>query len=79
MSGNVKFTQGVQCNYQRMNETLPEGFRPIVQQQTVVFSVHADRFALMFDQDGSCTALGNPCSEYACCTGCWVTADEWPS
>lgn len=79
MSGNVKFAQSGQCNYMHCSETLPEGFRPIVQQQAVVFSMHADSFALLFDPDGSCAALGNPSSEYACCAGCWVTSDKWPA
>lgn len=79
MSGNVKFTQSVQCNYLKVSETLPEGFKPIVKQQAVVFSASTNRFALIFDQDGSCVTLGNPSSEYACCTGCWVTSDEWTS
>lgn len=60
MSGNVKFTQGGQCNYQKVSETLPEGFRPIAEQQAVVFSKHTDSFALMFGPDGSCVALGEP-------------------
>lgn len=79
MSGNVKFEQSGQCNYLSCSERLPEGFRPIVEQQTVVFSEHTDSFALLFGPGGSCTALGNPSSEYACCSGTWVTADEWPS
>ena len=46
--------------------------------QSAVFAMPTERMALLVNPDGAVTALGNPVSAYACCSGCWVTADEWP-
>lgn len=75
--GNVKFTSSGQCNYSTARETLPVGFRPLGGNTTVVFSL-AGNFALLFDENGKVTMLGNPNSAYACCTGSWYTKDEFP-
>lgn len=74
--GNVKFTSSGQCNYSTASEILPEGFRPLQANTPAVFSL-AGNFALLFDENGKVTMLGNPNSAYACCTGSWVTGDPF--
>ena len=59
-------------------ESIPLGFRPTTVNQSAVFAMPTERMALLVNPDGSVAALGNPGSAYACCSGCWVTADEWP-
>ena len=59
-------------------ESIPLGFRPMTANQSAVFAMPTERMALLVNQDGLVTALGNPNNAYACCSGCWVTADEWP-
>ena len=76
--GNVKFSSSGQCNYSTASETLPVGFRPLGANTPVVFSL-AGNFALLFDENGKVTMLGNPNSAYACCTGSWVTGDPFPA
>ena len=78
LSGNVKFDQSGVCNYMHVSESIPLGFRPTTVNQSAVFAMPTERMALLVNPDGSVTALGNPDSAYACCSGCWVTADEWP-
>lgn len=78
LSGNVKFDQSGTCNYMHVSESIPLGFRPTTANQSAVFAMPTERMALLVNPDGSVTALGNPGSAYACCSGCWVTADEWP-
>ena len=75
--GNVKFTSSGQCNYSTANEILPKGFRPLQANTPAVFSFDGN-FALLFDENGKVTMLGNPNSAYACCTGSWVTGDPFP-
>lgn len=75
--GNVKFTSSGQCNYQEATEILPEGFRPLRDNTPAVFSFNGN-FALLFDENGKVTMLGNPNSAYACCTGSWYTKDKFP-
>lgn len=75
--GNVKFTTSIQCNYAMANETLPKGFRPTEANVPVVFSING-RFALFFETNGEVKMLGNPNSDYACCTGSWYTKDDFP-
>ena len=76
--GNVKFGSSGQCNYSTASETLPVGFRPLSGNTPAVFSL-AGNFALLFDENGKVTMLGNPNSAYACCTGSWVTGDPFPA
>ena len=76
--GNVKFSSSGQCNYSTASETLPVGFRPLGANTPAVFSL-AGNFALLFDENGKVTMLGNPNSAYACCTGSWVTGDPFPA
>lgn len=78
LNGNVKFDQSGECNYMHVSESIPLGFRPTTANQSAVFAMPTERMALLVNPDGSVTALGNPGSAYACCSGCWVTADEWP-
>ena len=75
--GNVKFTSSGQCNYSTASEILPKGFRPLQANTPAVFSF-ASNFALLFDENGKVTMLGNTNSAYACCTGSWVTGDPFP-
>lgn len=75
--GNVKFTSSSQQNYAPATETLPKGFRPTEVNVPVVFSMGGN-FALLFDENGKVTMLGNPNSAYACCTGSWYTKDDFP-
>lgn len=75
--GNVKFTASGQCNYSTAGETLPKGFRPTEVNVPIVFSMSGN-FALLFEQTGKVTMLGNPNSAYACCTGSWYTNDDFP-
>ena len=79
LSGNVKFNTSGGYNYVKVSESIPLGFRPTTVNQSAVFSIPNDRLALLVGPDGSVTALGNPGSAYACCSGCWVTSDEWPA
>lgn len=79
LSGNVKFEQSGVCNYMKVSESIPLGFRPTTDNQSAVFAMPTDRMALLVNADGQVSALGNPSSAYACCSGCWVTSDEWPS
>lgn len=79
LSGNVKFDQSGVCNYMHVSESIPLGFRPTTANQSAVFAMPTERMALLVNPDGSVTALGNPGSAYACCSGCWVTSDEWPA
>lgn len=67
----------VQCNYSTATETLPKGFRPTEVNVPIVFSMSGN-FALLFEQTGKVTMLGNPNSAYACCTGSWYTNDDFP-
>ena len=76
--GNVKFTSSGQCNYSTATETLPKGFRPAEVHASVVFSING-RFALLFEPTGKVTMVGNPNSDYACCTGSWYTKDDFPA
>lgn len=76
--GNVKFTWSGQQNYAPAVETLPKGFRPTEVNVPVVFSMGGN-FALIFDNAGKVTMLGNPNSAYACCTGSWYTKDDFPA
>lgn len=76
--GNVKFSSSGQCNYSTASETLPVGFRPLSGNTPAVFSL-AGNFALLFDENGKVSMLGNPNSAYACCTGSWVTGDPFPA
>ena len=76
--GNVKFVTSGQCNYSTASEILPNGFRPLQANTPAVFSL-AGNFALLFDENGKVTMLGNPNSAYACCTGSWVTGDPFPA
>lgn len=76
--GNVKFVTSWQCNYSTASEILPKGFRPLQANTPAVFSL-AGNFALLFDENGKVTMLGNPNSAYACCTGSWVTGDPFPA
>ena len=76
--GNVKFNGSGQQNYAPATETLPKGFRPTEANVPVVFSLDGN-FALLFDQAGKVTMLGNPNSAYACCTGSWYTKDDFPA
>lgn len=76
--GNVKFTSSGQCNYSTAIETLPKGFRPTESNVPVVFSING-RFALFFEPTGTVKMLGNPNSDYACCTGSWYTKDDFPA
>ena len=76
--GNVKFTSSGQCNYSTASETLPKGFRPAEANVPVVFSING-RFALFFEPTGTVKMLGNPNSDYACCTGSWYTKDDFPA
>lgn len=78
LNGNVKFDQSGVCNYMHVSESIPLGFRPTTANQSAVFAMPTERMALLVNPAGSVTALGNPGSAYACCSGCWVTADEWP-
>lgn len=57
---------------------LPKGFRPLSGNTPAVFSL-AGNFALLFDENGKVSMLGNPNSAYACCTGSWVTGDPFPA
>lgn len=75
--GNVKFTASAQCNYSEATETLPKGFRPTEVNVPIVFSING-RFAIFFEPSGKVTMLGNPNSDYACCTGSWYTKDDFP-
>lgn len=75
--GNVKFNFSGQCNYSTASEILPKGFRPLGANTSAVFSL-AGNFALLFDENGKVSMLGNPNSAYACCTGSWVTGDPFP-
>ena len=79
LSGNVKFDQSIVCNYMHVAESIPLGFRPTTANQSAVFAMPVDRMALLINPDGSVAALGNPSNAYACCSGSWVTGDEWPS
>lgn len=79
LSGNVKFDQSCVCNYMHVSENIPLGFRPTAFNQSAVFAMETERMALLVNPDGSVTALGNPGSAYACCSGCWVTSDKWPA
>lgn len=79
LSGNVKFEQSGVCNYMKVSESIPLGFRPTTDNQSAVFAMPTDRMALLVNADGQVSALGNPSNAYACCSGCWVTSDEWPS
>lgn len=76
--GNVKFNGSGQQNYAPATETLPKGFRPTESNVPVVFSMDGN-FALLFDNAGKVTMLGNPNSAYACCTGSWYTKDDFPA
>lgn len=76
--GNVKFSSSVQCNYSTASEILPKGFRPLGANTPAVFSL-AGNFALLFDENGKVSMLGNPDNAYACCTGSWVTGDPFPA
>ena len=76
--GNVKFNSSGQCNYSTASEMLPKGFRPLGANTPAVFSL-AGNFALLFDENGKVSMLGNPNSAYACCTGSWVTGDPFPA
>lgn len=76
--GNVKFNYSGQCNYLTASEILPKGFRPLQANTPAIFSF-AGNFALLFDENGKVTMLGNPNSAYACCTGSWVTGDPFPA
>lgn len=76
--GNVKFHFSGQCNYSTASEILPRGFRPLGANTPAVFSL-AGNFALLFDENGKVSMLGNPNSAYACCTGSWVTGDPFPA
>ena len=76
--GNVKFTSSGPCNYSTAIETLPKGFRPTEPNVPVVFSING-RFALFFEPTGTVKMLGNPNSDYACCTGSWYTKDDFPA
>ena len=62
-----------------VSESIPLGFRPTTVNQSAVFAMPTERMALLVNPDGSVTALGNPGSAYACCSGCWVTSDKWPA
>lgn len=75
--GNVKFTASAQCNYSTADETLPKGFRPTEANVPIVFSMSGN-FAIFFESSGRVTMLGNPNSDYACCTGSWYTKDDFP-
>lgn len=79
LSGNVKFNTSGTYNYVKVSESIPLGFRPTTANQSAVFSMPNERLALLVNQDGAVTALGNPGNAYACCSGCWVTADKWPA
>ena len=57
---------------------LPKGFRPLGANTPAVFSL-AGNFALLFDENGKVSMLGNPNNAYACCTGSWVTDDPFPA
>lgn len=78
LNGNVKFNTSGTYNYVHVSESIPLGFRPTTVNQSAVFAIPTERMALLVNPDGSVTALGNPGNAYACCSGCWITADEWP-
>lgn len=79
LSGNVKFDQSGACDYAHVSESIPLGFRPMTDDQSAVFAMPTNRMALLVNHDGSVTALGDPSSASACCSGCWITSDKWPT
>ena len=77
VNGNVKFTQSGVNNYQKMNETIPVGYRPIAVNSPIHFL--GSQFACLCDPQGGVTALGNPNSGYSSAQGAWVTNDPLPA
>lgn len=77
VNGNVKFTQSGVNNYQKVNETIPVGYRPISVNSPIHFL--GSQFACLCDPQGGVTALGNPNSGYSSAQGAWVTNDPQPT
>ena len=77
INGNVKFAQSGVNNYQKVNETIPVGYRPIAVNSPIHFL--GSQFACLCDPQGGVTALGNPNSGYSSAQGAWVTSDPQPT
>lgn len=78
MNGSVKFNNAGQVNHQRMNETIPQGYRPAYNNATAVTAGNT-YITLICNRDGSVTFLGDPRNQYCAIIGTWVTDNDWPT
>ena len=79
MGGSVKFNSSGQNNYTKVQEKLPEGYRPVIVNTPVAVFGGETTFICYGEANGIVTMLGNPNSAYAGCTGVWRTVDPMPA
>lgn len=78
--GTVKYTSGTEMNDNKVNETLPLGFRPSYDNATIALSGARATVVFFGKKDGSIYGRGNTGGgAYTNLTGCWPTADPYPS
>lgn len=71
-SGNVQFSSSASLSYTKVNEVVPEGYRPVFGNAAIVFG-HCN-FNLLVDTDGAMKGLGDVnSSTFAPATGSWIT------
>lgn len=78
MNGSVKFNNAGQVNHQRVNETIPQGYRPVYNNATAV-AVGNTYITLICNSDGSVKFLGDPRNQYCAIIGAWLTTNDWPT
>ena len=75
-TGNVVFKQTGSFNYQTVNETFPQGYRPKSANSVIVAA--KNNLAFLVQPSGAVSIDGTIGELYCELSGCWITDDPLP-